>query len=569
MNSSRQAWSTFYRLKLGWRVKISMFNYTAPNGDEISVPFIMPKDLLQYLMTHHPDVMVGGLDSALERSVHLHAFWEGFRVKHPQHKIFDEHNNNLQSCLPVYWHGDEGRGKRRGNTCVVSIETPIGIHTLDETRKRSAPCDCSPPASLLQKFGKATKFVPSHLKRAMAQQRTAMKGHSFLQKWALIVLPTAIFKSYPGLLHKMLELIGNQLKELFYEGFEASGRHFSVGVCGAKGDLKWYCNKVANFNRSFEHQGITVDQPCCHECLAGTPGLPWEDISESPVWGPSRWSQRPWSQPPPMTVVPFDVSKPEFQYKRDPFHMAKVGIYRDLAGSIICYLAYKGYFGAAGTIEDKLRQGHSLFVMYCRATSKTPALRSFSKSLMTYPKLAVYPWSNTKGSDTMLLLQWLTVQLVGFQNDAPVGGCRIFLEQMRQTCQAAINIFAVLNRHGLYMSRNCGIMLYAEITRFLQGYMSLAHTTLQDTYNGFGLKPKLHLWKHSALDLFEILETGWDTIPNINSENCEPNEDYIGRVSRLSRRFGSQINIQRVLQACLLKSSLLHRRFRLAHKLKP
>ena len=567
-NCSRQAWSMFYRLQLGWKVKLTNFHYTAPNGDQLTIPYISPKDILPYLMKHHPDLVIGGLDSACERSLHLEAFWEAYRIKHPTHEVFAEHEGSLQNTLPIYWHGDEGRGKRRGNTVVISIETPIGIHTLTETKKRPRPCGCAPPNNLKVKFGNQTRQLPSRLKQALSQQRTTMTGHSFLQHWVLIILPTAICKSYPGVTKEMLHVIGKEFRELFYEGFEVNGRTYCVSIIGAKGDLKWFC-RVANFDRSFENQGVTTDQPCCHECLAGSPNLAWEDVGPNPCWNASVFSVRPWSIVPPMSVVPYDVSKPEFQYKKDPFHLCKVGIFRDLAGSVICFLCFKGFFGLGGDVSEKLNRAHSAFVMYTMATSQTPALRSFSKAFMMWPKFASYPWVNSKGSDTMLLLRWLSIQLIGFQNDPGHAASRNILEHMRKTIEAALAIFSLLNKHGLHLDRDCGMTLYAHITRFIHGYTSLARINMADQrFNAFGLKPKLHLLRHCSLELEEMLGSGWGTIPiSLNAENCEQCEDLIGRVSRLSRRFDSRRVCERVLKACLLKACLLHRRWRLSNRL--
>ncbi len=558
----------FYRLHLGWKVKLTNFHYIAPNGDQLTIPYISPKDILPYLMKHHPDLVIGGLDSACERSLHLEAFWEAYRLKHPTHQVFSEHGNSLQNTLPIYWHGDEGRGKRRGTTVVISIETPIGIHTLTETKKRPRPCGCAPPNTLRVKFGNQTRQLPSRFKKVLSQQRTTMTGHSFLQHWVLIILPTAICKTYPGVTKEMLHVIGKEFRELFYEGFEVNGRNYCVSICGAKGDLKWYC-RVANFSRSFENQAITTDQPCCHECLGGSPGLPWEDVGSNPCWNSTVWGARPWSIDPPMTVVPYDVSKPESQYKKDPFHLCKVGIFRDLAGSVICFLCFKGFFGVDGDVSEKLNRAHSAFVMYTSATSQTPALRSFTKAFMMWPKFASYPWVNSKGSDTMLLLRWLVVQLTGFQNDPGHQASWNILQHMKKTCEAALAIFSHLNRHGLHLERDCGMVLYAHITRFIQGYTSLANINMADhRFNAFGVKPKIHLLRHSSLELEEILVSGWCTIPiSMNAENCEQNEDLIGRVSRLSRRFDSRRVCERLLKACLLKACLLHRRWRLSNRL--
>ena len=550
----------FYRLKLGWNIPFSRFDYTSPDGDVIEIPYLSPKDILQHLLAHCPDLLMGGLDTPFERAENLEAFWHGYRVLNGLHVVFQEHGDALSTVVPIYWHGDEGRGKRRSGTCVISIEAPLGIHA-----QKVASCSCKDdvPDQLRRKFGNVRKCIPTRLRPALMKQRTSMKGHSFLQRWVLIVLPGSIFKTYPDVLPQMLQLLADQFRMLFYEGLQLDNRTYNVAVCGAKGDLKWFA-KIGNFCRSFQNLGDTNALAMCHLCEAGVAGVPWEDLSETPCWKPTCFRSRPWRLPPPMLSVPYMPSRPEAQYRSDVFHNAKVGVFRDLAGSSICYLCFKGFFGARGTFDNKLASAHSAFVLYCRATSHTPALRSFSRLLMNYPRFSSYPWCNTKGSDTTLLLKFLVVQISVFQNDPANAAFHDFLETMKRTCAAALGIFSLLNSHGLFVERDCGIRIYAEISRFITGYQLLAASCLNDNFCGWGIKPKLHLWKHTALDIYDALQDGWDVLQNLNSENCEQSEDLIGRVSRLSRRFDSRLICQRVLQACLLKSSLLYRRYRLS-----
>ena len=84
---------------------------------------------MAYLLGKHPSVVVGGLSERQERTRHLQAFWNAFRDFHPNHPVYQEHSTNLDRVIPVAWHGDEGRGKKRGLTAVISIESVIGIYT--------------------------------------------------------------------------------------------------------------------------------------------------------------------------------------------------------------------------------------------------------------------------------------------------------------------------------------------------------------------------------------------------------------------------------------------------------
>ena len=563
-NCSRQAWNTFYRCKLGWKVPLSHFNYDDGQGNSVVMPYVSPKVLLTYMMENHPDIVVGGATTQQERSVHLEAFWQSFQLHQPNHKVFEEHKHNLQSVLPVLWHGDEGRGKRRSNTVVVALETPIGIHTTLRARKRSWTCDCKPPQSMKLKYNRVKKTIPQHLKHALMKQRTNMTGHSFLQHWTLFVIPGASHHQYPGLLQAMMKLMADEFKALFYDGISIGQRNYCVAVCGHKGDLKWF-TKVAMLDRSYEHQGRTRNILCCHECMAGQDHVPWEEVNtEMPAWAHTRFAQRPWSTAPPLAIVPF-TPFPEEQLKRDPFHTCKMGVFRDHTASTIAYLIHEGFFGTDGDFDTKLKRAHGAFMLYCRATSQSPALRSFTRALFMYKNFRLYPYSNVKGSDNTLILKWLCVQIAGFLNDDSLSPDVTTLNLMKDTCHAALGIFHVMNNHGVALDRPCAITLYCETVRCINGFAALASRSMNQWYNLWGLKPKLHMLKHSAVELHEALQRGDEVLLNWSVYNCEQNEDVVGRVSRLSRRMDTRTLCRRVLQSTLLKGCLLHRRCKLSN----
>eukprot|EP00438_Fugacium_kawagutii_P028914 Skav225418 [mRNA] locus=scaffold2656:823370:824734:- [translate_table: standard] len=434
-------------------------------------------------------------------------------------------------------------------------------------RKRGAElrstcgCDCDPPDFLKQRYSRSDKKINQNFLTALDSQWTNQKGHSFLQHFPLFILPSWIHHSYPDVLTHMLGIIASDLKKLFYEGISHGRKNFCFAVTASKGDLKWVC-KIANLTRSFQNQGRIRDIGCCHECQAGHPGLTWEDLTDQPVWAPSRFTQRPWVNAPPLAAVPFSSSAPEKLYKRDMFHICKVGIYRDHAGSAIVWLCERGYFGQAGDFSEKLNNCHRVFQLYCVTTGQTPALRSFSRVFFNYPRRSAYPWANSKGSDTMILLRFISVQCIGFIN-APIDPSHVDqLQLMRQTCQAATKFSAMLFSHGLWLQRKCAMEMQLHLRRFIVGYACLAARTLNDQVSGWGMKPKLHLLKHAHLDLQEFLSNGLERIPNWNTHSCEQDEDQIGRVCRLSRRLDSRRIGERVLQCCLLKSRLLCNRFR-------
>ena len=551
-------------MNMWWKVPLSNFDFDCGNGTIISLAYINPRHLFQFLMELHPEILVGGVDDPQQRALHLEAFWEAFRLQHPDHVVFQEHGNNLNKVVPLFWHGDEGRGKRRGNTVVIDCEAPIGLATSLKSKKTSRnTCGCQPPASLKRKFSNSNQELPHRLKSPLKRQQTNMRGHSFLQHFTLCVIPSVWHHSQPGLLLAILEHIATQFKILFYEGISIGPNNFCFAVCGHKGDLKWF-TKVSYLDRSYEHQGRVRNIQCCHECLAGG-NIPWEDLSECPAWVGTCFTQRPWSRIPPLAIVPFNSQAPEKQLRRDFFHICKLGVFRDHAAGCVVYMVREGLFGP-GDFDTKLRAAHGAFKLWCSTSKVSPALRSFSRALLSYPNFSTFPWYNAKGSDVMLLLRWLLVQCTAFQNDPSNGADRSYLDLMKQTTSAGLNIFKILNSHGLFLERDCGLMLYAEITRFINGYNLLANKCL-NTYNLWGLKPKIHLLKHANVELYQSMMAGHDVVLSVNSMNCEQNEDLIGRVCRLSRRMDTRQLCKRVLQACLLKSSLLYGKARHSNRI--
>lgn len=567
-NCSRQAWQVFKRKGLGWDVKLSSYNYLTASGDVLSIAYISPCDLIPFLMKNHPGVLVGGLPTVAERALHLKTFWEGFRLANKNHEVFQEHNDNLERVLPLFWHGDEGRGKRRGNTVVVSCETVFGTNTVLNSRKRTRDeCDCNPGDSLKQRFaGRPQQTLTPEQLKILGMQATTMKGHSLLHHWPLFIIPSSIHHAHPGALLELLKVLAGEFRKLFYEGFFIGSTTYNAAIIGAKGDLKWF-GKIA-LQRSWENQGRIRDIACCHMCMGGQPNIHWEDVaSNTPVWAPTRFTQRPWQDAPATLAIPFERGIPEKQYKLDPFHLMKVGIFRDVCGSVLCYLVAKGFFGQQGTFDTKLSNAHSGFILYCRTVGRTPALRTFTRRLLMLPRLDAYPWSNTKGSDTMLILDWLQVQLVGFEVDPIHPSYVPTLKLMRKTCKAARGLFHHLNHHGLWHTRKCSMCLFAEVQGFIQGYVALAGRLLNDSCSGFAIKPKLHLLRHCSLEIQECLEQGHQCQLSLNAVNCEADEDLVGRVCRLSRRLDSRKIGERVLGCCLLKSHILYTRFKKLHKL--
>ena len=92
----------------------------------------------------------------------------------------------------------------------------------------------------------------------------------------------------------------------------------------------------------------------------------------------------------------------------------------------------------------------------------------------------------------------------------------------------------------------------------------LGRKALQVRVRGFVLKPKTHSLHHVAYSIKVQLQQGHALILNPEVGATEVNEDYIGRVSRLSRRVGVRLCDERVIQRVFLKTRALQRKRQMA-----
>lgn len=296
----------------------------------------------------------------------------------------------------------------------------------------------------------------------------------------------------------------------------------------------------------------------CSHCLAGDEAIPFERADYDPIWKSTLHSSRPWAIAPDISLIKFDL-----------FHLWKVGLGRDLAGSAILVWCRLGLFDDPDpncqdykNIEDRLERAHNSFRLWCMANSKSPGLRSFSKAFLNSKSYAHSAWSNSKGSDTTLLNQWLCwfaklhLQMptqVSMQHEH-------MLRTFVHTSQASFDMFDVLYSHGVWLNRSCAKLVYLKILQLMRGYKSLAHQALQLNIVAWGMKPKFHALHYVYFDLRSQLQKGCKLCLNPIVWGNEQNEDTIGRVSRLSKVVSVRTITQRVLNRYFLKKRALLKR---------
>ena len=533
----------------------------------MSIPYFSPLKLLPFLLDHAPELLFGGLD-AVQGQHHLAAFWQAYQQTHPRHAVFSDHAQCLGNVLPVAVHGDEGRGVRKGNTVVVTLESPLGLDTAKnvELGLHHGTCKCCTCIGL-NLSAAAKNPISQQIPPLTGFQAHNIKHHSFLTRLLLFTLPSSLSKE-ATLLHGLIERISMELRQAYFEGIFARGQWWHVGVVGFKGDLAWFA-KIAMLNRSFKNLS-DIPRHMCHECLAGSIEAPFEDLQEVPAWANSIYQERPWdtTTPPSFTRIPFDKYAPERVLRRDIFHNSKIGIYRDFVASsvlLICELKYFNLPAGAGVGNARhhlLERARNHFRLFCLATQRSAALRTFTKENFNCPTRKSFPWISAKGSDTTLLVEWISVLsracLMEPLDAAHVG----VLEKINATARSANDWMKAMYKHGLWLNKSCATSLYREGRKFLEGYNELAYDCLHVwKFPGFAMKPKTHMVGHTCYELSTWIQNpDVSLLPSPLCWNCESNEDVIGRVSRISRRCHQRRVCARTLEKYVIKQKALYYR---------
>ena len=568
---------------LAWNIPFSYLDHVdTETGEPCPIPFVSPKSFIRFLLEKTPELVLGGHQDIDVGKQNLHEFWANYLKVHPSHVMAEVHglrqsNNTLAMCL----HGDEGRGLKKGNTCVLMLETVLGMDmSIVLPNQNLQPCDCYVEPQYAKRFRlNSGNAAPPAASKLCEKQVTNLKQNSFLTKFVLAAIPNKYYKK-TDILERLLEKCVADLCDLFTDGLQINRvnnnvrkeERWFVSLVGLKGDLRWY-EKIAKLTRCFNKQ-LRTGACMCHECMAGTQACPFENASHVPPWSDTIFTERPWDpqNQPCIANIPFDGdvanNKEEKILRRDIFHNAKVGILRDYCGSCVMLLIGLGYFrepGASNARDVMLERAHSHFTFFCKTLGKCPALHSFSLQFFNATTRSDFAWVNAKASDVTLMVSWLVVLCAGLVRDPIEPGHVDILETLYECGSSAKKFLGIIYSHNLWLTRDCATALYQSFHSFLACYNKLAFMTMYK-YNqvGFGLKSKYHLVAHEKLDLWMQLvaqpEIKYVLNPAIFA--CDMCEDVVGKLSRLSRRVSPRTPSKRTLELYFIKCKAVHRRFK-------
>ena len=516
----------------------------------VTLPYLAPKDVLKTLLVQEPWLLLGGLDPGVQAGEMLKTFWETYRCEHPTHKVFTMAQQgvlSLQSTIPLMLHGDSGRTAKKQPLEVVSLVAVLGLDTF-----KSLTCRCE----------KSCDFTTNRATTDPLLQKLNNRNNSYLSHFLLFAFPSKRYKQTPGLLKAMLRRISEDLALICSEGLFVQNQRWNFAVIGLRGDAEWH-SKTGVLSRSYQNVGHKREIPCCHLCDAGAPGIPFEDFTSQAAWKMTIGTCVPWSQEPPYSALPYEpwgTGKAAAFFRYDPFHVFRLGIARNFIASSLIFLCNEGYYDSPGdsaSVVERLGRAWSSFSLWCDTHSKSPAsLRSFSKEKLHYATATSFPFVGCKGADTILLLkylQWFT----GLHLN--IGPTTELLRLIKLGCDHGLGLQSI-HRHALWLPPGCRKHIYETSKGFCHTYSRLAALAFGQQLTLYGLVPKAHALGH----IYVELERTWQNAYSLNPAvwDTSSSEDFVGRVSRQSRRIGYRNIVGNTLLAYRIKARFVIQRFK-------
>lgn len=522
------------------------------NGTTVELPYLKPTDVLSHLMDSYPWVLLGGLKPGLPSQQMLATFWKLYKEEHGSHAVYTMAENqqlNLEFTIPLVLHGDGGKTLKKQPLEVVSLSPILGL----DTHGKSLVCRCECPRTYSGKR-----------KASPMAQRTNGRNNSYLTHYLLFAYPSKKYKKTPGLLKSLLGKISNDLGTLCERGLQYQGNFYNFAVLGMRGDLEYHA-KSGLLKRSYMNVGHRNPIPCCSECLAGGPGVEFEDFSRSAAWRATLYSSAPWDGLPPFSSIPFEDwtggSAARF-FKRDPLHIFRLGISRQFIASSIVLLCIQGFFDHEGDgcgIDDRLGRAYAGFMLFCDTNSLKPAgFRSFSRQKLHLPTLGSFPYIGCKGSDVPILLKWLLF-FTRLNLIAKPGDLTLLL--ISAGCDSGLG-FQGIYRHGVWLQSTCRAKLEKDLERFLGSYARLAALTYQQGYQLYAMVPKAHALDHIKYSLELGNQKEFTCNPSV--WDCSMSEDLVGHISRQSRRVSHVHVVANTLLAYKVRARFVLERFKKA-----
>ncbi|CAE7284133.1 unnamed protein product [Symbiodinium sp. CCMP2456] len=452
-------------------------------GAPYTVPVLLPEDYIGSLSEK------GHLHRLLggplyDSAPRLRAFWQRYKAWVPEHEIWTHDFWDPESTVPLLVHGDGGRTYKKDELMVVQFQPVLGWGT------------------------RASHPLPNRRAAGVNVQK-----HCFCTRFLFGVLQKGAYKEAPENFTRFLDVCMQNLSKLYVHGLHLQGKHLRFLVLGVK----------------------------------GTTHYPFEDFGSSPSWLATTGAKNPWPWsvlPPHLEYLPHVRDDPGSFYRFDVMHLYHLGAGRDFCASSLAILLQL-YNGTS--IPENLAYMTADLRRFLKDTHRQLHFKALTRELLGYKSESCFPtghWS--KAMDTPVMMEFVFWLLQQDQHQTKLGEDKL-LRLMASAAHAMGVFMRTLLAAGLWLSRDEAATVSEAGLHFLQCYAKCARICLDRSMCRYNLTPKLHFWHHLCLEIRQGLDRNLDAFLNPLCDSTFADEDFVGRVSRLSRRVSPRLQALRTI----------------------
>ncbi|CAK9065242.1 unnamed protein product [Durusdinium trenchii] len=467
-----------------------------------------------------------------ERNI-LSEWWKRYRLLRPEHEVFriiDEQNLDTSRMVPALFHGDEGRGKKRAAFLVCAIHSYLGFGTL-----------------LSNKTQKSRPFLRMRLNYA---------GNSHISRMLVAVLPKMLKDEIA--FQDLMAAITQDCLDMLLNGIVSphDGQTYRVAVLQVCGDWM-FLQKAGGLARSYANcqkrpwAENAIPRGICHLCKAGQSNVPFEDLLVTARWRSTMHdpTDSPFIGQPVLLRLPHDRARPAGLFAFDLWHAWHLGVGKTFSASVLCMIAMQM---PASNVEDRFSLLTRKYLEFCDSAHETPYILQLTHIGLGWPDTKTYPnaqWS--KGHITTLMMKFLEDYFNRHPCDASVDP---LFPKCREAVIAMNRFMEQLYSSELWIASDVALPLARLGEKFLSLYMDLAYEAFHAGRHHFVFMPKAHILSHVIETMMTDCQSGAPYVLNPLTHAVQVDEDFVGKVSRVSRRVGVGQVIQRALQRTLMAS---------------
>jgi len=497
-------------------------------------PCLHPRDLLFAFANAGSTHRIFGVEGPLETvEKSLADFWRRFRLANPTHDLsqLGETDQNWSRLLPFYLHGDGGRTYKKDPILVLSMYSALGRGTA----KR-------PASTQLGRHAKRKHDDDSSAEEGI-ECGVNLLGHSYTHRFLYTAMKAEFYKKKNHRFETLIDFWGQHLTDLYTSGLELNGHTWKVAILGLTGDAP-FLRETGFHNRSFSnvkksHSSKSLCKGVCWLCAAGiSNGPPFEDVRVTDAqWletiGPNN--PLPWDRPGPLLAyLPVDQEDLASFYRPDLFHILHAGVGKDFAASCIIYFCAKTF--KSSRIGLALDHVNLLFRNFLATEKERVNFSNITFELLGYESSRTYPMGHwSKNLDTAVMIKF--VEHVAANNLDPGDPVMQLIVQG----SSAINHFMrVLLSAPYWLCESEAWQAIFAGQEFLSAFAGLAQACYHQKLCLFKLKPKLHMFAHIVFRMLQQFRCDTGCTTNPVAEATFMSEDFVGHVSRLSRRVNAR-----------------------------